>query len=479
MLWLSLYLPQLARDVFLRGSPQPDTPLAVMENGNGRQWVAACNHAAQHCGIAIGMSSGAVYSLCQQIQVQIRDPAAELEALRQIALWAQQFTSLISLSPPHDVLLEIQGSLMLFGGLATLRQRIEDGLTALGYQAAMAIAPTPLAARWLARAGYPEAVTELEELSRVLRQLPVTVLMQPPAVLKALHGIGVRRIGECLRLPRAELTRRFGKAFLLQFDQALGDHPDPQAPFEAPAHFASRLSLPSEVDNTEALLFAARRLLVELVGFLRGQGCGVQRLQLDLYHRYAAHSHLPIGLVSPSRDAEHLIGLFREHLSRFTLPAPVEAIALRAESLTSLSQHSEDLFTTHSAEHVDWPQLCERLQARLGPEAVRGICPVAEHRPEYAWRYCAPGETDAQAPGLPRPSWLLNEPLALRIVEGRPWFEGPLQLVQGPERIESGWWDGLDVRRDYFIAESTCHARYWIYRELPQARAWYLHGLFG
>ena len=55
----------------------------------------------------------------------------------------------------------------------------------------------------------------------------------------------------------------------------------------------------------------------------------------------------------------------------------------------------------------------------------------------------------------------------------------PLQLVQGPERIESGWWDGLDVRRDYFIAESTCHARYWIYRELPQARAWYLHGLFG
>jgi protein ImuB len=220
-------------------------------------------------------------------------------------------------------------------------------------------------------------------------------------------------------------------------------------------------------------------LLVELVGFLRGRGCGVQHLQLELYHRYAAHSQLPIGLVSPSRDAEHLGDLLREHLSRFALPAPVEALGLRTEALMPLTQHSDDLFARRNAEHVDWPQLCERLQARLGSEAVRSVCTVAEYRPEYAWRYCAPGEAETQAPPLPRPSWLLNEPLALHLVEGQPWLEGPLQLVQGPERIESGWWDGHDVRRDYFIAESMRHARYWIYRELPQARAWYLHGLFG
>ena len=57
-----------------------------------------------------------------------------------------------------------------------------------------------------------------------------------------------------------------------------------------------------------------------------------------------------------------------------------------------------------------------------------------------------------------------------------------LILEQGPERIESGWWDGRGVARDYYIARRTLRARshgakLWVFQE-RQSKRWYLHGVF-
>jgi protein ImuB len=52
-------------------------------------------------------------------------------------------------------------------------------------------------------------------------------------------------------------------------------------------------------------------------------------------------------------------------------------------------------------------------------------------------------------------------------------------LLAGPERIESGWWDGADVQRDYYIASDRHGARLWIYRECAGTKPWFLHGIFG
>jgi protein ImuB len=47
----------------------------------------------------------------------------------------------------------------------------------------------------------------------------------------------------------------------------------------------------------------------------------------------------------------------------------------------------------------------------------------------------------------------------------------------GPERIETGWWRGQDVHRDYYVVESTEGARFWIFRRRDDDR-WFLHGCF-
>ena len=73
--------------------------------------------------------------------------------------------------------------------------------------------------------------------------------------------------------------------------------------------------------------------------------------------------------------------------------------------------------------------------------------------------------------------WLLTEPQPLaHLMETQPWV-----LRDGPERIESGWWDGNDVRRDYFVADTPAGETVWIYRDHRYGiddGEWFLHGLF-
>lgn len=129
-------------------------------------------------------------------------------------------------------------------------------------------------------------------------------------------------------------------------------------------------------------------------------------------------------------------------------------------------------------------RLLERLRARLGADNVSGLGIAAEHRPEYAWRVSEPGKpgADLSLPGKllsrRRPLWLLAEPRRLATADGRPVHCGALEISGAAERIESGWWDGEDIRRDYYMAVDAAGHRCWIYRDCRDS-SWHLHGLFG
>jgi protein ImuB len=143
-----------------------------------------------------------------------------------------------------------------------------------------------------------------------------------------------------------------------------------------------------------------------------------------------------------------------------------------------LAPGSRELFPGLDRPHAPDPDLLDRLRARLGAKAVRGLALAADHRPERAWRWCAPGEAGSGCGRADRPLWLLPEPLALETRNRRPWWDGELALGQERERIETGWWDGFEVARDYFVAKTERGGRLWIYREIKGGRGWFLHGLF-
>lgn len=514
MLWACLLFPQLPLDVFARGqAPAQQAQPFVVSSGGHYPHVVAANAAAHDAGIRNGQLLSGALALAPGLTQRDRDGAAEAHALEQLATWALTFTPMACIAPPNAVLADIGGSLQLFAGLPRLVSRLVAGAHALGYAPGLGLAPTPGAALLLARAAHAAPVTTHAQLHAALAPLPLALLDMDEHTRTTLHEAGVTRFGQALALPRDGLARRFGSALLKTLDQALGRIPDPRPPHLPAPRFASKLELPAPVHDVEALGFGVQRLVQELSTWLTARGLGVVRMTLTLTHerhmrqRGVPATVVPFALGSPARMPAHLLGVLRERLARAVLPASVETLALASDDVTPLAGRNLGLLPGDEADAVTVP-LLDRLRARLGEEAVTILVPQAEHRPERALAAMPIGTsagtrrqnagvaaTPRQAktrpannrgakpapalplPEAPRPLWLLAEPQPLaHLLETQPWV-----LCDGPERIESGWWDGADVRRDYFVARTPADETVWIYRDHRygiEDGEWFLHGFF-
>jgi protein ImuB len=475
-LWLAAHFPRLPLEALLPAAPSARAAVAT-EAGDPRRTVACCNERAARQGILPGMSLAGALALVPGLRAEERQPAAEAASLDRLARWALQFTPVVSLEPPAAVLAEVRGSLDLFGGAMSLCRRALAGLSGSGLGASLAIAPTPRAALWLARAGLGMTVTRGDALPGLAARLPLACLQWPPEAVAALSALGIQSVADMLRLPRAEFAARFGPALLNELDAGLGRRREPRRRHVVPERFDERLELPCEAAAVAGLSPALERLLASLEAFLRARACGVPGMRLDLLHRARAPTRLRLGLARPSSDAAELRRLLRERLARCPLPAPVVALRLRTGMLLPQAPRDAALLERgRGADPEATARLLDRLRVRLGRHAVFGVCPVPEHRPERAWQVAEPG---GQAPlsalwpaaAVARPLWMLVEP--------QPFDDWAGARVSGPERIESGWWDGHDVRRDYYVAWTRAGVRLWIFRERPPGGGWFLHGVFG
>jgi protein ImuB len=414
--------------------------------------------------------------------------------LRRLCLHAQAFTSFVSIEPPNALLLEIKGSLKLLGPLETLHANIDACWRRLALPAQSATAPSTLAALWLARGGTSTQIEDLGALAGRLAELPIACTAWDIERLQTLRAMGVTRVGELLRLPRAGLARRLGPAAVQDLDIALARQPAPRRAFVARERFCERCDFETEVETAAYLEKALGPLIERCAQFLRERQAGVQRLQLKLRHRAGPATCVHLGLASITSERRRLADVLIQKLTRLELPMPVRGMELKSGSLQPLSAGSLDAFAglAGNAGRDTAPQLVERLRARLGEDAIYGVVSIPEHRPEAAWRRVhelsltsvrrVGGKIPDRGIGdcMPRPVWLLDAPLVLSEPGSH---QSGLVLEQGPERIESGWWDGRGVARDYYVARECggahqpCGAKLWIFQE-RQSKRWYLHGMF-
>ena len=405
---------------------------------------------------------------------------AESSALQRLGVHAQTFTSFVSIEPPNALLLEIKGSVKLFGSLEILHTGIDACWRRLAVQAFSATAPSTLAALWLARTANPTGPPVYFEDPRLLpghlMKLPIACTAWDIERLQTLRAMGVTRVGELLRLPRAGLARRLTPAVVQDLDIALARQSAPRRAFVPRERFRERCDFETEIEHVAYLEKALEPLIERCARFLRERQAGVQTLQLRLKHREGPSSRIQLGLASITSERRRLADVLCQKLMRLKLKAPVRGMELISGSLRGLSASSLDVFAGLGAGSRDTaPQLVERLGARLGEEAVYGVVLIPEHRPEAAWRRVhelrltsatksGEGMID---PKMPRPVWLLDAPVPLSKPE----------ILQGPERIESGWWDGKGVARDYYVARQSRGARLWVFQE-RRSKRWYLHGVF-
>lgn len=490
-LWLALHFPRLALDALkdaLKDAQNGRTlavhgreqSIAILDPEDRVQSVLACNDLARARGVRAGQPLNAALAFDSALITLPRDAFRERQFLERIAAHCHRFTPLVSLAGADELLLEVKGSLRLFGGARALVDRLTGELRAQDVEVGPALTPTPQSALWLARSRRGEwpCVQRPEDLAAQLARVPLACLRWPAEVIERLVNMGVRGIGDLVRLPRAGLARRIGPQWLDELDRAFGRRAEVRRRFEPRERYLDAQALDCEIETVAGLKAALEPLLARLQRFLRVREAALGTLVLELEHRTGPETRVRLGLAAPTGDVNHLHGLLQERLASLALRAPVIAVRLRSGALRAVPAVSARLpYALSSASAVlpdALPRLIERLQARLGREAVFGVSTFAEHRPELAWRAVEMSAAD-QASGHPahghRPVWLLAEPQPAEVSR---WC-----IESGPERIESGWWDGCDVARDYFIARDPHGARCWVYRECRAPRRWFLHGLFG
>ena len=467
MRWACLLLPHLAIDAALRQLPQAEVPLALVSGPAQRRVLHAVAPAAQQLGLRRGMRLSAAQALTSAFVAQPHDPQLDQQALTLLATWAYGFSSQVCTEFPHALVLEIGASRALFGPWPALQQRLRNELAELGFRHRLVAAPNPHAAYVLAR-NHDGIGVDAAQLEAALGQLPVQRSGLPKATVETLQRSGLRTLQSVFALPRESLVRRFPAEVPALLDALRGREAAPLVYFQPPDSFAARIEFEYEVESSTALLFPLRRLTADLAAFLSSRDGGVQRFVLKFEHERHPDSELVVGLLSAERDAAVLFDLARSRLDHLRLPAGTRGMSLLAEQLPPFVPVARDLFDSRPQQAVEWEQLRERLRARLGDDAVQALAVHADHRPERASVAAA---SSRLPPRLPlRPAWLLPQPVPLRGFG--------LQVLAGPERIESGWWDGEPVRRDYYVLQTRDGQRAWAFTAPGERGPYMLHGWF-
>lgn len=487
------------------GSPgssaaRPRPPIVLTRSvGNTLRVESVCSHAAQR-GLRPGITLAQAQATVPTLLHFAHEPERDAAFLHRLADWAQRFSPLVEPVSPCVLLLDITGCQRLLGPDEQIAAQAVAGLARLGLPACAAAADTIGAAWALATAGRERICVAPPGLSSVaLAPLPPAALRIEPRTAQRLSQLGVRTIGDLLMLPRSSLPGRFGPELLLRIQQALGEVFEPLTPRVAERLPSVDAAFEAPLHDADVIRMVAARLLCDLCGQVFSRGLALRRFDCILLHEHEPPRRVAVNLSQPSRRLKHIERLLLRRLERVELSAGVTAVQLAARDAPRWVGRQSDLFSAVCTGHDEaLANLLDEFAARLGQQAVLRARLVDDYQPELAVRLVPVAEAglDPGSPAEPtvatrralnRPARVLSRPLAVRVLAIVP--EGPpvqmqvcgreyrIQHAWGPERLETGWWRGPDVRRDYFRVLLESGELAWVFYDSVR-REWFLHGWF-
>lgn len=528
--WLCLHIPQLALQAL---GPQmlaaPNSDPSEQAKAAEQAWVVlrkvessqiiAMNDQAAAMGINCNHSLAQARAITPKLGVLVRQPAREAALLEDLACAVYQFSHQVLLgknSPDKGkddtdhawLVFEIAASLKLFGGIAGLLDALKPMLATFMLRLQLGIAPNPEGARVLAQSAAIGHVRRSRKWPQSLNRISLIHSALAPDTRSALASMGIDNFEALFALPSSGLQKRFG-ADCVHYLSALQRSVASDSAghyWRPPQHFQRHLDFGFTAESTALLAFPIKRLLRELALYLQACDAAVQEITFTLTHQSKPATLVVINMLSVTRDALILESLVSTQLESLRLVEGVIGISLSVQKLQASTAHTPDLFSATAAASLPLPRLLERLQNKLGTNAVSTDASVKaknstvaavqtlhwqhEHRPELASR----SQPLSAQSFLGKPAKSKDVLGDSQTMPARPiWLVTPeaiaadaFAILSGPERIESGWWDSAhlgDVRRDYYIAQLHSGTRIWIYQQRPNsnhaaATIWYLHGYF-
>ncbi len=482
--------PELARAVLL-----------LTETNRRGELVAFRNRRASRRGIAVGMSVAEARSLVfrrDAVHVEPMQPEADRTALEQLALRCGQYSPCAGLEeaePPQCLLLDITGVAHLFGGEHSLTGRLRLDWTGGGYTVRVAVGGS-VGAAWAAAHFLAQPGAALHSSPRAVRssfgragRWAAARRNFPPEIASA---------GNRHDRPASRPRSRAAPRPVWRRDQPAAGSTDRRAselivPCRPAPRFQVEHFLEYGVKQPAIIDGWLLMLLQRLAGLLQERRMGTRRLQCTFVTERKSRHDVAVRLCQAVADARHLGDLLRLNLERLRFDAPLVGIRMEALENSRLEQPQGELFAGPPQDLArQLSLLLDRMSSRLGTRAVARPRLLPEAVPERAFEYVPATETycPATAHGRPllpldRPTCLFPQPQPVEVMAVVP--EGPpaalfinnrrqdVLLSRGPERIESGWWQGPHVRRDYYHVETAEGRRWWLFRRLQDGK-WFVHG---
>jgi protein ImuB len=526
--FLCLWFDRLATDRARRTlpkAPASKTPhLVVFEKQANALRIAALDAAAEREGLVKGLMLTDARAQVPNLRAVEAQPEADAAWLAAAAEACRRYTPALEVGPPDGVMLNVTGSLALFGGETALIAEIAARFAAKGFSLRCGLADTPALAWALARfADDPVAPPGVREAA--LAPLPVEALGLGAEAGHVLRRLGLRRCGQLMSGPRAPLAKRLGEEVLERLDQVLGHRATAlDLKLEIPPYLAEK-RLASPMTATEEVLARIRQLARVLGVRLEGEGLGARGFRLELHRVDGAIKRLEVWASLPLRTPARVAALFAERIEALNegLEADYGFYLVRLEALRPQPAQSRpaSLIPDGSEAEAGFAALIDRLSARLGPGAVRRLVPAPETRLPEASARALPFDPAAPAAwtfdplrdeGSPlRPLTLFDPPQPIEVVAEVPeeppaaftWrrVRHVIAAAEGPERIDREWSRATERRvRDYYRLEDQDGRRFWVFREgrwwgeadqdmpfdpeaaeileKPPEPRWFLHGLF-
>ncbi|QQX78430.1 DNA polymerase Y family protein [Shewanella sp. KX20019] len=522
MLWLAVHYPQWALQYFRYRNELKQSDEVLLYDPHSLQ-VLALDAGSLKAGVTVGMSLATAQSVAPSAILVEFDISLSQQASDWLCQWSYEFSARVvplRCALAHDahkdgrsstklhvdefvcntLLLEVSSMALIFNGIDKLIEQYAQRAKSYGLEVSLATGNTPLAAQLLAQQSSVMAEVTWSELldsdksDALLKQLSIDSLPISGFLKQSFLDIGVNSFAALCALPAKELGRRFGPKLLQLLAKISGVLPHPLIYFEPEETYLQKLTLLYEVELMQGIVFPLGRMLKEMASYLKQRQLAIQQLKLTLIYRDCERSQLDIIIQYPFAEhrSDNLLSLCRMQLERITLYQPVVEMVIYVDKFVPMAIANDNWFGQQTAQGQRPEKvlrLMALLQARLGSDKVKGLQATSAHLPEESWQATVLSVTGHehrpvinslqqlydvghQATGLSvgacRPSWLLTTPEMISIET--------VELLKGPERLQTLWWQEPQICRDYYIASHHQGGLCWVFKD---GRDFFLHGWFG
>jgi protein ImuB len=422
--------------------------------------------AAAAVGLTTNMGLATASALTSQLQIVPFNGKKQALYLDHIATVLYQVAADIVQCPPQGIAIKLDPLIRYYNGLRPLIKMclFQANKTRFSYHYGTGWSIE--SACILAKTQQNKIYSTTNEIQQALYAQPIELTDINAKNLSKLKRSGIKNLAQLLTIPLDSLARRLDNEVIYYLRGLHGEQYTKAVFFRPQPTISIKHELAFEVVNISHLTPYLTQALEQFEKEASLRNLTSQELQLTLIFR--EHTPLTITVKSalPQYKVDFWLPLFTLHFEKLRLPGPIIEFDIQCLRPCELEHKVEDMFSTQHDPFTE-AQLIGQLLAKLGETRVIEPQLPQEHRYlPYTTNTSPLNNTGInKLPSTINPALLLAEPELLC---------QECQILYGPERIETGWWDNHPHQRDYFVAQTQQGQYLWVFRD--QHNTWFIQG---